>query len=246
MRNKQKPVVIDCFDLQPGRKIANKYEIVSQLGTGWEGEVYNIIELATGIERAAKFYYPQRNIRNRTASIYAKKLHRLRHCPIIIQYQAQEQFIFRRIPITVMISEFVSGQQLSEFIKRQPGKRLSPFQGLHFLYALIQGLEQIHHLGEYHGDLHDDNIIISRYGLGFELKLLDTFHWPDGKKLNIQQDLFDAIRLFYDILGGQRHYARHPNVVKYICCGLKRSLILKRFKNASQLREHLESLNWDE
>ena len=243
---KKKTAQVDSFDLQPGRVIARKYEIVNQLGTGWEGEVYSIVELSTGIERAAKFFYPQRNIKNRTASHYAKKLHRLRHCPIVMQYHTQEHFTFRRIPITVMISEYVKGDLLSEFIKHQPGKRLIPFQAIHFLYALIQGLESIHHLGEYHGDLHDDNIIISRFGLGFELKLLDTFNWPQSRKLNIQQDLIDAIKIFYDVLGGQRYYARQPKVIKYICCGLKHGHILRKFKNAAQLREHLESLNWEE
>ena len=243
---KKKTIRIDSFDLQPGRVIARKYEIVNKLGTGWEGEVYSIIELSTGIEKAAKFFFPQRNMRNRTASHYAKKLHRLRHCPIVMQYHTQEIFTFRKIPITVMISEYVKGQILSEFIKHQPGKKLIPFQAIHFLYALVQGLEPIHHLGEYHGDLHEDNIIISRYGLGFELKLLDTFYWPQSRKLNIQEDLIDAVRIFYDTLGGQRYYARQPKVIKYICCGLKRGLILSKFKNASQLREHLESMNWED
>ena len=236
---------VGSFDLQPGRIIAKKYEIIGLLGTGWEGEVYKIVELSTGIERAAKFFYPQRNLRNKTASRYAKKLHLLRHCPIIIQYHTEERFIFRRIPITVMISEYVQGQLLSGFINRQPGKRLNAFQALHFLYALIQGLEPVHHLGEYHGDLHEDNIIISRYGLGFELKLLDTFHWQQSRTLNIQADIIDAIMIFHYLLGGQKHYAKQPGVIKNICCGLKHSLIIKKFKNASRLREHLENLNWD-
>ena len=236
---------VDSFDLQPGRIIARKYEIIGQLGTGWEGEVYKIVELSTGIERAAKFFYPQRNLRNKTASRYAKKLHLLRHCPIIIQYHTEEQFTFHRIPITVMISEYVQGQLLSEFINRQPGKRLNAFQALHFLYALIQGLEPVHHLGEYHGDLHEDNIIISRYGLGFELKLLDTFHWQQSRTLNIQQDLIDAIVIFHALLGGKKYYAKQHKVIKNICCGLKHSLIIRKFKNAHRLREHLENLNWD-
>ena len=133
----QQSNTVESFDLKPGRIIAKKYEIIGQLGTGWEGEVYKIVELSTGVERAAKFFYPQRNARNKTASRYAKKLHRLRHCPIIIQYHTEERFIFHRIPITVMISEYVQGQILSEFINKQPGKRLNAFQALHFLYALV-------------------------------------------------------------------------------------------------------------
>lgn len=236
---------VDSFELQPGRKIARKYEITGLLGTGWEGEVYKIVELSSGIERAAKFFYPQRNIKNRTSSRYAKKLHRLRHCPIIIQYHTEELFVYRRIPIIVMISEYVQGIPLSEFLKKQRGKRLSAFQALHFLYALTVGLEPIHHIGEYHGDLHEENIIISRFGLGFELKLLDTYHWPAPKKQNIQTDLIDTIKIFHYVLGGQKHYAGQAKVIKDICCGLKHGLILKKFKDISRLREHLEQLNWE-
>jgi serine/threonine protein kinase len=239
-------IVIDEFNLPTGRMIARKYEIVEKLGTGWEGEVYKIVEKNTGIERAAKFFYPQRNVKNRVSSRYAKQLHRLRHCPIIIQYYAEETFIFRRIPITVLVSEYIEGELLSEFLKRQRGKRISAFQGLHLLHALAQGLEQIHQHGEYHGDLHDGNIIVSRYGLGFELKLLDSFEWPDSKHSNRQEDLLNAVRILYDVIGGQKHYAKQPKVIKDICCGLKKSLILAKFRNISQLRDHLESLSWDE
>ena len=236
---------VESFELKPGRKIARKYEVVEQLGKGWEGEVYKIVELSTGIERAAKLFYPQRNIKNRTASRYAKKLHQLRHCPIVIQYHTEEQFIFRRIPITVLISEYVEGKILSEFIKEQPGKRLSPFQALHFLYALANGLEQIHHLNEYHGDLHEDNIIIARYGLGFDLKLLDMYHWPDSKQQNMRSDKIDAIKIFYYVLGGQKHYAKQPRAIKDICCGQKHTLINRKFRSIADIRDHLEQLNWE-
>ena len=45
--------LIEAFDFKPGRRIANKYEILKKIGSGWEGEVYKILELRTGIERAA-------------------------------------------------------------------------------------------------------------------------------------------------------------------------------------------------
>jgi len=236
---------IEAFDLRPGRAITQKYEVVDKLGEGWEGEVYQIRERNTGIERAAKLFYPQRNPRNKTARTYACKLHRLRHCPIIIQYHTEETIQYRGVPITVLVSEFVEGKLLSSFLKKQRGGRLSPFQAIHLLHALAVGMEAIHHLGEYHGDLHADNIIVSRYGLGFELKLLDMFHWSFPKRENIQGDVLDMIRLFYDALGGQRHYSKQPDAVKRICCGLKRSLILKRFRSSSHLREHLETMAWD-
>lgn len=235
---------IDGFDLQPGRIIANKYEIIEKLGAGWEGEVYKIIEHDMGIVRAAKLFYPRRNLRDKTAKLYAKKLHKLRHCPIIIQYYTRETIRFRRMPITALISEYVEGEKLSDFLDRQKGKRLMPFQATHLLYALAKGMEHIHHAREYHGDLHTDNIIINRYGLGFDLKVIDFYHWSDTIRENIQYDIVNMIRIFYDVLGGAKHYAKQPDNIKRICCGLKKTLILKKFPTTAKLREHLESMEW--
>ncbi|MDH5369355.1 MAG: serine/threonine protein kinase, partial [Gammaproteobacteria bacterium] len=130
---------ISQFNLQPGRILARKYKVVSLLGAGWEGEVYLIKEIATDIERTAKIFFPQRNIKDKTVLFYAKKLHKLHHCPITIQYSSQESIIFRGITVTMLISEYVEGELLSQFIDRQPGKRLNPFEALHLLYSLAVG-----------------------------------------------------------------------------------------------------------
>jgi hypothetical protein len=236
--------VIDSFDLTAGRKIAGKYEVLSLLGAGWEGEVYKIREIRTGIERAAKLFFPQRNLGDKTAKTYAQKLHKLRQVPILIQYHTEEILLVRKIPITVLISDYVEGDLLSEFLKKFPGQRLHPFPALHLLYALTCGIEEIHLLNETHGDLHSDNIIVNRFGLEFEVKLLDLFNGPIPKKETRQQDIRELIRIFYDVLGGAKRYSKMPGTVKEICCGLKRSLILDRFRTISHLREHLESLDW--
>ena len=151
---------VESFDLQEGDVLLEKYEVVGHLGRGWEGEVYLVRELGTGIERAAKFYFPHRNPRNRTLTYYAKKLHRLRHCPILIQYHTREVVDYEGVPITFVVSEYVEGELLSEFIARQPGKRLDPFQALHLLHALVTGIESVHNLREYQGqceELHGHN-----------------------------------------------------------------------------------------
>ena len=94
-----KRIYLDSFDLKPGRILARKYEVISQLGAGWEGEVFLIRELATGIERTAKLFFPQRNPRDKAVKFYAKKLHKLRHCPIVIQYGAQEHITVKSLPV---------------------------------------------------------------------------------------------------------------------------------------------------
>ena len=244
LKKKRKNARIESFSLQPDTRIADKYHIVHKLGAGWEGEVYKIAECKTGIERAAKLFYPHRNPYNRTSRFYARKLHKLRQCPILIQYHTEEQFAYHDVAVTALISEYVEGELLARFLKRFPGKRLTSFQGIHLLYALVKGIEPIHLRNEYHGDLHTENIIVNRFGLEFDLKLVDMFHWQASKAANRQDDICDLIKILYDAVGGARHYARQPAAVKYLCCGLKRSLILTKFRTATQLRKHLETLRW--
>ncbi len=237
---------ISAFNIAQGRILCRKYEVIEKLGSGYEGEVYLIRELETDIERTAKIFFPQRNIKDKNLLFYARKLHKLRHCPIVIQYSTRETIIFRNQNVSVLISEYVEGELLSKFIQRQPGKRLQPFQAVHLLHALATGMEAIHTMGEYHGDLHSDNIILQRFGLSFGMKLVDMFYAGAPKKANIHDDTIDMIQVFYEALGGVKHYAKQPKVVKDICCGLKRSLILKKFRSAAQLKRHLETLVWDE
>ncbi len=236
---------IDSFDFLPGRVIARKYEIIGLLGAGWEGEVYKIVEISTGIERAAKFFFPKRNINDKAARFYAKKLHKLHQCPILIQYHHQETITVRTTPITCLISEFVDGEMLSDYIARQPGKRLPVFEALHLLHALASGMDCIHRHNEYHGDLHDGNVMILRRGLGFDIKILDLFHMGSGKRELIQTDVIDLVRIFYDCIGGAKHYAKQPPQVKDICNGLKHTLILKKFRTAGQLQRYLENIEWN-
>jgi serine/threonine protein kinase len=236
---------IESFDLQPGRVLARKYEVLSKLGAGWEGEVYRIKERNTGIERAAKLFFPHRNVRDRTARAYARKLHALRDCPIVIHYHTEETVVIRRTPITVLVSEYVEGELLSEFLRRQPGGRLHPFPALHLLHALATGIADMHRQREYHGDLHSDNVIVIGVGLEFQLKILDLIQWEAPKREVLQDDICDVIRIFYDALGGRGFYARQPKPVKDIVRGNRRSLILRRFPTANHLRLHLERLRWE-
>lgn len=236
---------IDSFGFRPGRRIGRHYEVVSLLGVGWESEVYGIRELATNIERTAKVFFPHRNQRNRVASKVAAKMHKLRDCPALIQYVTQETITVRGHAVTVLISEFVEGEILTDFLRRQRGRRLQVFEGLHLMHALAVALDPIHALGEYHGDLHAENVILRRRGIGFEVRLIDVHLVAQRKTWSIQDDVWDIIKIFYDAIGGSRTYSGLPPEIKSICRGLKRSLIAERFKNAGQLRRHLESFRWE-
>lgn len=236
---------LTCFGLNPEDTFCGKFKIICRLGSGWEGEVYKIREINSGVERAAKLFFPHRNPRQKTSRFYARKLHKLRQCRMLIQYHTEETIYLDGIPVTVLVSEYVEGQLLSEFVKTFPGRRIKPYVAAHLLYALALGIEEIHLLDEYHGDLHTDNVIVNHFGLEFDLKLLDMYGWGAPTRANRDHDLLTLIRIFYDILGGAKFYSQHPSEIKHICCGLKGSLIKEKFRTVSQLREHLECLSWD-
>ncbi len=239
-----KPVRIESFHFQPGQRIGLKYDVISQIGQGWEAEVYLVRERETGIESAAKIFFPHRNPRNKVLKFYAKKLHKLRNCSALIRYQTLESFYHHGQLVTFLVSEYVEGQLLSDYLKRQPGRRLHFYQALHLLHSLAVGMEQVHQAREYHGDLHSENVIIQRHGLSFDLKILDLFHWDSPRPENIQDDVIFMIRLFYDVLGGAKHYPSLPSEVKEVICGLKATLIIKKFKTAGHLRRFLENMEW--
>ena len=235
---------ISAFEFKQGRILAGKYEVLEKLGGGYEGEVYKVRERGTGIERALKAFYPHRNENNQASIFYARKLHKLRNCPILIQYHTEETIQVRRRPVKLLVSDYIEGELLSAYLKRQRGHRLHHFVGLQLLYELARGVERIHAAGEYHGDLHTDNIILRRRGLSFDVKLIDFYFRPTTRAENRVDDLCDLVRLFYDSIGGKKHYGKQPPEVKAIIRGLRRTLILERFRTVRALRSHLETMEW--
>src|SRR5690606_27098750 len=125
-----------------------------------EGEVYQVRELDTGVRRAAKLYFPHRDPDHRLSIRHAQKLDALRHCPIVLQYHHSEFITIRRQRTIAMISELCEGVQLQKWIDQHPGRRLRPYRALHVLYNLARGLEAVHVLGQYHADVHTENILI--------------------------------------------------------------------------------------
>ena len=236
---------IKRFDFLPGRTVAGKYLIEHALGSGYEGEVYAIRERTTGIRRAAKFYYPHRDPLGKSAISYARKMDALRHCPILLQYHHQELATVQRKKVVVVVSELFEGRQLSSFLSQQPDGKLTTFEALHVLYALARGIAPIHARGEYHGDIHDDNIMVRRQGIGFDVRLVDFFDLGKPTRKKIWKDVLNLVMVFHTIVGGRAHYAQQPKVVKDIIRGLKDSLILARFQSAGDIQRHLEHIDWD-
>lgn len=232
------------FGLRTGRKVGPCYVIESLIAAGSEGEVYQVRELQTGILRAAKFYFPRRDGKRRLPIRHAHKLNALRHCHVVLQYHHSEIVTIQKQKVAAMISELCEGQQLEKWVAQHPGGRLHPFKALHVLHDLVCGLAEIHAQGQYHSDVHSQNILIQPRGVRFDMKLIDFYDWGSPTHWKQQQDIVDAVKLLHECVGGAARYARLPPELKWICSGLKRSLILKRFRTMNRLREHLASFEW--
>jgi len=235
---------IETFNLRPGRKIGGRYEVVAQIGRGSEGEVYQVLETDTKIHRAAKIYYPHNDPHHRSTIWHARKLNTLRHCPIVLQYHHTEVITFRRQRVRCLISDLVEGDQLERWVDAHPGRRLPSLRALLVLYHLVRGIEAIHALGEYHADVHTQNILIRPVGVRFHLTLVDFYNWGKPARYKQQQDVYDTVRVLYDCIGGRQAYASQPAEIRNICIGMQRKRILKRFPTMSALRRHLETFDW--
>ena len=232
------------FDLQPGRTLGPNYHIVEFLGGGWEGEVYKVEERRTGIIRAAKLFYHREGVREAPLLRYAKKLYKLRSCPIIIQYHHRGIARVKGDQIEYLVSDLAEGVMLSNYLEAHRKKRLPTFEALHLLYAVALGVEQVHYLGEYHGDIHSDNIMVRKKGMGFDVHLIDFFDLGRSTREKIQYDVYDLISLLHEMIGGYEVYGRSGKEIRQIVMGRKHGLIRKKFQNAGHLRLALENMEW--
>lgn len=235
---------IKDFDFPEGHVLNRKYRILSKLGQGWEGEVYSVMEINTNIIRAAKFFYPARNDKNKTVIGYAKKLNNLNDAPIIIKYITQEELTLKGQSILFLVSEFIEATSLEDYIQKTKRKSIPLFEAIHIFYNLVKGVEQIHLKGEFHGDLHTGNVLLRRKGLSFDIKLIDLFLWRGNKREFQRADIVELINIFYEILGGKKNYAKLPLSIKKVICGKRSDLILKKFPRISTLSVYLENLTW--
>lgn len=232
------------FDFAPGRILARKYEVLARLGARPTGELYRLAERSTGIERTARFFAPTLDPENRVANRCAQKLHRLRHCDILMHYRTQETIQVQGRPVTFLVADQVRGVPLAEFLAAQPGRRLPWFQALHLLHALATGLDKVHRTGEHHGELGADKVAVRRQGLGFKVKLMDVSPLSGKVKLAARDDVYALLQMFYETIGGARFYPDLPAELRALCCGMRRPAVHARYAHAGDLKRHLETMTW--
>ena len=235
---------MESFNLKPGRKLGSGYEVVELLGTGWEGEVYRVVELRTGIHRAAKLFFPHWANSQRELIKYARRLTKLAECFIVVHYHHHDVARIRGSKVDFLVADYVPGEQLYRLIQRQRGRRLPPFEALYIAHALAAGVEQIHDLGDYHGDIHSENIMVRRIGAHHQLRLIDLLDMGRPNSTRRQDDALDIVRLLGEMLGGRERYSSFPESMKKLCKGLRADHLRRAYRNAADVRKAIEALEW--
>ncbi len=234
------------FQFQPNRTLERRYVLGPFIGYGYEGEVYHLTERSTKIERVVKFFYADRYPDPKRSVRIAQKLHRLRDCSVVLQYHHHGGITWRGQQINYVVSDLVQGHVLSDLLQRQPRKRFTPFEALHIIYSIAKGVAEIHARREYHGDIHDDNILLQRRGIGFRIKLIDLYVNPERTGPRTRGDVGDIACLLYGLVGGPKGYPQSPRIVKEIVCGRRRDRICAKFRNAGALADFLMMYDWPE
>ena len=234
------------FGFRPGRQLEGRYVLGQCIGAGWEGEVYHLTERRTQIERVVKFYYPHRYPNQKRWVRLAQKHHKLRDCPIVLQYHHHGQMTWRGRDVHYMVSELAEGEVLYDVLMRQPRKRFTAFEAMHITHTIAKGMAQIHARREYHGDIHSYNVLVRRQGIRFKVKLLDLYLNPKSSDRRTRGDVCDIAMLLYELIGGPATYKTAPRIVKDIVCGRRRDVIARKFSNAGAICDYLVTAEWPE
>jgi serine/threonine protein kinase len=145
-----------------------------------------------------------------------------------------------------MVSDLASGQMLYQLIREQPRKRFHPFEALSLIYAIASGVAEMHDIGEYHGDIHEDNILVERRGVGFDVKLIDLYLHARWTANRLKMDVLDLAWLLYQLVGGPAGYSASPGIIKEIVCGRRTQTICRKFPTAGHLCRFVEQYSWPE
>jgi hypothetical protein len=152
--------------LAAGQLLAERYEILAELGRGGMGRVYQAFDREIGEPVAIKTLL---GLPEEESGRDAERLLReLQICRKITHPNVVRVFDLGRFPGGIFLTmELLEGERLDQRLARQG--RLPPPLAQHFLCEVAAGLEEAHSLGIVHRDLKPSNVFLTP----LRLKILD-------------------------------------------------------------------------
>jgi serine/threonine protein kinase len=158
----------------PGAVLDGKYRIERQLGKGGMGAVFQAIHLGTTRIVAVKVIVPQLAAQDEFLFRFQREAEaagRLRH-PNVVNVTDFGSAIAGNGQLAYLVMEFLDGENLSEFLRRNP--RPAADEILDIVDQVALALDAAHASGIVHRDLKPDNIWLQpNHRGGFNVKVLD-------------------------------------------------------------------------
>jgi len=151
-----------------GALLANKYKLLSELGSGGMGVVYKAVNLSTKQEVAIKLIKPGMDSREVLARFNAERtaLAMMDHPSVAKILDAGETLSGR--PFFVM--EYVKGLPITKYCDDH---RLSPTERLQLMAGVCEAVQHAHQKGIIHRDLKPSNILVTKQGNHHLPKIID-------------------------------------------------------------------------
>lgn len=235
---------------EPGRRIVGQYDIRRRIGIGVHGVAYLARDRFIHTDRVLKFPLNLESVRE--MAWLAHRMVRLSH-PFIVQHFGVGQMMLSGLSLPFLITEYVEGPSLEEFLAARGRKRTGLFEALTYFADIAQAIAFAHSRGYAHGDVHRDNVLLAvdhkikdrRY----VAKLNDFFPTPRRElRAARRADVRETGLLLYEMLTRRKRYevaalgSQPPEIQDLIRrCVSSRN---RRFTDGRHLVRALKALQW--
>lgn len=155
-----KTLEIPKEELTRGTALANRYEIIEELGKGGMGKVYRALDKKLKEEVALKLIKPEISSDEKMLERFHNELklaRKIRHSHVGGMYELLEDRGMHYITM-----EYVRGEDLKSLIRRV--KKIPATTVISIAKQICEGLSEAHRLGVIHRDLKPSNIMIDKEG----------------------------------------------------------------------------------
>ncbi len=148
------------IELTRGTTLANRYEIIEELGKGGMGRVYRVEDTKTKEELALKLIKPEISADKKTIERFSNEIklaHKISHRNVCRMFHLGEEKGTHFITM-----EYVPGEDLRSSIRRFG--QLPIGKSISIAKQICEGLAEAHRLGIVHRDLKSSNVMIDKDG----------------------------------------------------------------------------------
>ena len=147
-------------ELSRGSVVADRYEVIEELGRGGMGKVYKVYDRKIKEVVALKLIRPEISFSEKAVERFKNELRiarKIAHRFVCRMYDVGEEGFVHFITM-----EYVPGEDLKAFIRRSG--QITPSKAVSLAQQVSEGLAEAHRLGVVHRDLKPQNIMIDKQG----------------------------------------------------------------------------------